>query len=321
MVMRLPILDARIPQWKFDDLVQRACPICNTTETKESFVRPDDLTVLLCKKCKTFFVSPAPSSAQLAAFYSTYDSDHQRASSVSPVALANMYSRLKSFDDPRIQELCSLMVIKNKSVLDVGFGRAQFLYSMMKLGATPHGVDLDRKATEYAKYLGIHNVHLGSIDDLPIDVRYDIVVMNDFIEHPLAPMDLLRKAKKMLNQNGLLLIWTPNGDVAQYEDCPTTFRVDLEHMQYLTSDSIMYIANELGFRIVHLETLGFPILKGIDQSHAANSKRLTSHIKNYIKTIPGFYIINNIRLRLMHAKQNERSGIYNLFCIFQDRSL
>jgi 2-polyprenyl-3-methyl-5-hydroxy-6-metoxy-1,4-benzoquinol methylase len=316
MVLKLPPLDARIPKWNLDDLTERSCPICNSPDADTAYERPDDLNVRLCKKCNTFFVSPSPSDEQLQAFYEVYDEKHRRALKISAKELAASYKGADPFTDLRIRELSSLLKFEASRVLDIGFGRAYFLYCLKKLGAIPYGLELDTQAIEFAKFLGIENVFQGNMADFVSETKFDLITLIDLVEHPLNPMDLLRKSSELMQRGGFLLIWTPNGDFASLEKSPTTFRVDLEHMQYFTPDTCIFIASELKLRVAHLETLGFPWLEGIDKPLSKNETH-ARHLKRIIKSIPGFSTINNFRHKLFAKEQDERSGAYHLFCIMQ----
>lgn len=321
----LPPLDARIPFWDMDDLDGRGCPLCNNSDAATRYIRPDRLEVHFCEECSTYFVSPSPSERQLSSFYSTYDETHRRDYDIKAEDLSASYGAHDLFSDFRIRELSSIMQITDARVLDVGFGRGFLLYCLNKLGANTYGVDPDPKSIEYAHALGIQHVIRGTIHDLPHDVEFALIMMNDVIEHSLNPMQLIEKASRLLGPQGLLLISTPNGNATLSEEHPTTFRVDLEHMQYLTTRSCLYIACKLGLSIVHLETLGFPMLAGIDaplSKQAPESGKVKSSIVKALRVIPGFSRINRIRkVALTATKKNtfhdERMGKYHLFCIFQ----
>ena len=320
MALRLPPLDARIPKWNLDDLIERSCPICSSPDAHTAYERPDDLNVRICIKCHTFFVSPSPSDEQLQTFYEDYDEKHGRAPRINKKELAASYEGHDPFTDFRIRELSSLMKFETSRVLEIGFGRASFLYCLKKLGAIPFGLELDTQAIEFAKFLGI-DVFQGNITEFVSETKYDLIIMSDLVEHPLNPMDILRKSSELLQRRGLLMILTPNGDFASLEKSPTTFRVDLEHMQYFTPDTCLFIASELKLRVVHLETLGFPALEGIDKPLSKNEAPVPL-IKKIIKSIPGFSTVNSFRHKLfmnkqVMNKQDERMGAYHLFCIMQ----
>lgn len=329
MIKELLPLDSRIPEWNLGSLSDRSCPICNSSDANVLFRRPDRLIVRCCKLCSTLYVSPSPSEDQLQIFYRNYDENHRRVPKKSAEKLFDTYNRMNPFSDLRIRELQSLVVINGLNILDIGFGRARFLYSLKKLGATAYGLELDPQAIGVAKFLGIDHVFQGSIDDFVSETKFSIISLLDLIEHPLNPISILRKSVDLLEEEGLLIIWTPNGYFERFEDNPITFRVDLEHMQYLTSDACAFIASELNLRIIHLETLGFPDLKDIDKPLSVFRKESSVHenhkldISKVIKAIPGFSALNNFRTRHFANNQtlkpDERQGTYHLFSIMQKK--
>jgi 2-polyprenyl-3-methyl-5-hydroxy-6-metoxy-1,4-benzoquinol methylase len=233
---------------------------------------------------------------------------------VSAKELAVSYENSDPFLDIRIRELASYIDLSQARVLDVGFGRASFLFCLKKLGAVPYGLEVDTRAIEYAKSLGILNVFPTSLDDYVSDIKFDVITMLDLIEHPFAPMKMLQKASDLLRPGGLLLIWTPNGESVRFDGKQVAFRVDLEHMQYLTAESCLFIADRLNLRILHLETLGFPDLSDIDKPFR---KRHTGAVKKTIRSMPGFSTLNRIRRTLFVEKPDERRGLYHLFVIMQ----
>ena len=94
--------------------------------------------------------------------------------------------------------------------------------------------------------------------------------MSDLIEHPVEPLATFESALNVLPPGGLLLIFTPNGGAAS-DDLRSArqwvgFRVDLEHLQYLSSATIAALASMYSCRIEHLEALGYPGLDGMDLS-------------------------------------------------------
>ena len=154
-------------------------------------------------------------------------------------------------------------------MLDVGFGRAGFLFQLKRLGAIPFGIELDPRALDFAKQLGI-DTFKGDISDFSSDARFDVVALLDMVEHPLSLMNMLKRSSELLRKRGHILIWTPNGGYSGPDGNPATFRVDLEHMQYFTLETCFFVAAKLKLRVVHLETLGFPSLHGIDRPFSSD---------------------------------------------------
>ena len=222
------------------------------------------MTVRECRLCSAFFVSPAPTEAQLSSFYANYDKAHRLEAPATPAELLSLYRDQGPLYDFRVRELSSMMAFENKRVLDVGFGRAHFMWSLQSLGADVHGIELDDAAIAIARELGLTSVRKATIDECAGDAPYDLIVLNDVVEHPLAPMKLLHACANLLAPGGVLLIWTPNGAAARGAEAPVTFRVDLEHMQYLTPEACSMMSGVLGLQIAHFETYGFPSLANFE---------------------------------------------------------
>ena len=316
-MIELPPLDARIPAWDVSDLVERTCPVCGQGGAEPEARRPDGLIVRRCADCTTFYVSPAPSEAQLDAFYARYDEQHRRDAEMSADELLRQYRRIPEGEDLRLRELASIRSLAGARVLDVGFGRARMLFEVQRMGAEAHGVELDDRALELARALGIPRVTKGTLQGLPAEARYDVILLCDLIEHPLDPLSLLRAAADRLAPGGLVLVSTPNGSAAEREREPTTFRVDLEHMQYFTPASLGHAAAGLGLSIVHLETFGFADLAGIDRPRGAGPGAV-ARIKLLLRALPGFAALARTRRALVPgATPDERDGVFKLFALLE----
>ena len=313
----LKTLDARVPYWDPSDLISRDCPVCNRTISEASFQRPDGLFVSSCTRCDAFFVNPAPSPKQLENFYKTYHSSHFGGLATSPKEIIRQLQLSRPLDDTRIRWLSSHFKINGARALDIGSGKGQFLFLLQSLGAFPYGVELDRDAIRFAKAIGIRNIHNGTIETFETDMKFDIITLNDLIEHPLLPMNLLRCAVDLLEENGVLLIWTPNGERINFDVEKITLRVDLEHMQYFTTKTINHLSKALSLNILHLECLGFPALAGMEKSleERQNNNKYKQFAKDVIKRLPGFDAINKIRRNL--SSGDDKVGIYHLFCVLQ----
>ena len=319
-MIKLSPLDVRFPNWNYNELEERHCPISASTNHTYSFTRPDNLNVRHCTFCNSYFISPSPTELQLTSFYSHYDDIQGKTSHVSFKDLKVEYQRTNPLSDIKIRELCSYISMEKLKILDVGCGKLKFLYQLQKLGAIPFGIDLDEVSVKIAKYLNINTVFLKTLQDLPIQYKFDIITFNDVIEHPLKPMLLLNTAVDLLVKDGLMLLWTPNGNISNTDLDPITFRLDLEHMQYLTIDSINYLVSKLNMRILHLETVGFPKIENIDKP-IPNDQKIVEKIKKLIKKIPGFNFANDLRHKnFSSSKDYDRTGTYHLFCILQKKN-
>ena len=303
----LPVLDKRIPKWELDQLIQRNCPICGTPPNTQICKRPDYLRVFKCAECSLYFVAPSPSENELNKFYSSYHQNHA-AQSESPEQLLRRVKNLSPLDDIRIRTLKKYINLNKINVLDVGCGKGEFLFLLKKIGANCHGIDLDHTIHAYTNKLGLDQITNCNLKDLN-GYQFDVIILNDVIEHPLNPVSLLNECASILKPNGKILIWTPNGDYSKHDKEQTAFRVDLEHMQYFTSQSIEILANKLDMDVLHMETLGFHSL----QSGFFAKNQLYRKLKAFTKRFMVFHYLKKALPRTKSA--TNKKGRYHLFAI------
>lgn len=314
-VTREQQLDARIPSWDPECLVERRCPFCGD-RGQERAVRPDGFTVRSCDTCGAFFVSPAPNEAEVRTLYATYSAQHCRKET--PNARAVLHE--KPWDDFRLVEIGSHVSLRGKRVLDVGCRWGTLLKRFEKLGADVVGIDLDPVAVHFAQeQLGVSTATVGTLEDVAPDEAFDLVCMFDFIEHPLNPFRQLEQAVALLAPEGIIAIWTPNGSSAPNEQEPVAFKVDLEHMQYVSMQTCQWLARELDLRIQHMESVGFPHLNGIGAPHGPNgTRRMLTSIRRTAWGLPGWHVLRAIGNSILPARTPDpRRGTYHLFCILQ----
>jgi hypothetical protein len=149
--------------------------------------------------------------------------------------------------------------------------------------------------------------------------QYDLITLHDLIEHPLDPLNMLRRAVEHLAPAAMLSLWTPNASHIHAGGDPMLFCVDLEHMQYLSQQACNFIAMRLGLRIVHLEATGTPRLEQIGWlSGQISPARLTKlALRHRLHILPGFVTLNGIRRRLFSYPSHH--GVYHLFRVFQSQ--
>lgn len=96
-------------------------------------------------------------------------------------------------------------------LLDVGCGPGLFLDEAKKKGWDVQGLDLSGWAAEYAKdHFGVQ-VTTGTLLDAHFpDRSFDVIVMNDVIEHVENPKAVLSEIRRILKNDGVLYLSTPD---------------------------------------------------------------------------------------------------------------
>jgi 2-polyprenyl-3-methyl-5-hydroxy-6-metoxy-1,4-benzoquinol methylase len=95
-------------------------------------------------------------------------------------------------------------------VLDYGCGAGLSLLELRKLGADGYGLEADPNVRQVADALKLR-IHIGSIDDDPYPgVRFDLIVLNQVLEHVPQPDRLLAKLATRLKSGGCVALSFPN---------------------------------------------------------------------------------------------------------------
>lgn len=95
-------------------------------------------------------------------------------------------------------------------MLDVGCGSGVSLLEAKALGATAFGIEADPNVKPIAAALGL-SIHFGSLQDVPFpEQRFDLIVMNQVIEHLPDPDLALQTLSGRLTPNGRMLLVFPN---------------------------------------------------------------------------------------------------------------
>ena len=209
------------------------CLICNATNMKTMFEileKPFKETNFLInkndykrtiEKCKTCGVFLNLHDYDLDIMYEKNYNKRTYANNLSKYYDTIMSLPLHSSDNKqRVERIINYYnekstIIKNISLLDVGSGLCVFLSEIKKHIDDVTCIDPSIKAIRHAKdYVGISNTIHGNFDDVAIDKKYDLITFNKVLEHVKNPVELLIKAKSLLNHDGYIYIELPDGDCA-----------------------------------------------------------------------------------------------------------
>jgi SAM-dependent methyltransferase len=111
---------------------------------------------------------------------------------------------------------------RSGKALDVGCGYGGTLIGFHELGLEPTGIDLEARLTRISEANTADakcNATIKTVDafrHFESGDRYDLIVMNDVIEHLNDPDRAISLATKALNSGGVLAIYAPNGKHPAY---------------------------------------------------------------------------------------------------------
>jgi 2-polyprenyl-3-methyl-5-hydroxy-6-metoxy-1,4-benzoquinol methylase len=156
--------------------------------------------IVRCKSCGLVYANPRPVGSLLSDGYARTE-DHGYASERSSRSI-NAHLSLHT-----IQRF-----VERGRLLDVGCATGYFL-NAARLSFEPYGIEPSRWAAQYARDKLRLDVRQGALEesDFP-EGNFDVITLNDVIEHLADPQRCLTQLHRLLRPGGLLYIVTPNID-------------------------------------------------------------------------------------------------------------
>lgn len=219
-----------------------SCYLCNEKKSKILY-KKNSFYIVKCLNCSFTYVKPLPLDSQLSKFYDNFDYKNNKLEE--PLIRRDAIRSLKI--------ICKHVGSMEKRLLDVGCGRGYFLDEARKIGFEVFGIDYSFKMIKYAK--NIFNLNVQNIDVFKYksQVKFDIITLNQVIEHLSKPRDLIKKCYKLLNPGGLVYIATPNIDSLSAKVLKEHFDhlIPPEHLGYFNNKTLTYLLKSANFNILH----------------------------------------------------------------------
>jgi len=174
----------------------------------------------------------------------------------------NDYSQMKSIDASiirasRLHATKSQVQLikrykKGTTLLDVGCGEGFFLFNASNAGYTTKGIELSQDAAAYAKREFGLDIEAGAFEDVQFPGNYfDVVTLWQVLEHAPHPLEILKKAHRILKPGGLIAASTPD-----LEGIPSRmlrrkwWNIRRIHINQFTTKTLMDILQNAGFKNV-----------------------------------------------------------------------
>lgn len=189
------------------------CPICFQKEISiwsiakdyEYQTSNDTFTYYKCDHCNCLFIHPTPEER----LKEIYPANYYSFINISK----NFVTRIKEWLDKKFFRKQFKKITANEiNVLDIGGGTGWMIDLLKQADKRINYsqiVDIDTKAKELAEQNG-YNYFEGRIEDFNTDKKFHLILMLNLIEHVADPLTVLRKAGSLLEDNGIIIIKTPN---------------------------------------------------------------------------------------------------------------
>ncbi len=197
-----------------------------------------------CKKCNLVYVNPRLKPEVILGGYS--EGEDEMFVSQSEAREATFFSALKTIEKYKKE--------KGK-ILDIGTAGGAFLAAAKKRGWDIYGCEPNKWMAEWGeKNLGI-NIDLGTLFEQKYhDKSFDVVTLWDVVEHTTEPSKILAECRRILKDDGLLVINYPDWGswIAKIMKKKWFFTLAV-HLFYFTPETIKKLMNKCGFQIIKMK--------------------------------------------------------------------
>jgi len=142
-------------------------------------------------------------------------------------------------------------------VLDIGSGSCVSLLELQRMGNKAWGIETDPNVAAIAAHFGI-NVHIGSIHDTPFPGEsFDLITLNQVIEHIPEPLSLLSAIHPRLMNEGRVILAFPNGR-SLYRRIFGGRWINWHipyHQHFYNKQSFKLLASKAGFEVAEVRTV------------------------------------------------------------------
>lgn len=269
-------------------LVKRNCPVCDSS-LYSYFANNDYLDYSKCNKCSLVFMNPTIDESSI--------KDGFEGGDELLMSYFNIMKKYKKFDalldkEPNPKEDNKLKDIydfkNNGHLLDIGCSVGDFLHKA-KYFYDVEGVEVNPNTSAYAKKY--FKVYTDYLDNLNLKKEYDIVSMHQILYGVPDTVSLLKDIHKILKDDGILYINTPNSDSYAMK----LFQGKSNHLYGYTSQNIFNIhslkklAELSGFKVSFYRTEWLDIYSMDIKEFYSNSDKFihkrNTHLKDYSKSI------------------------------------
>jgi SAM-dependent methyltransferase len=242
------------------------CPVCNAVGATEitkffddRYGHPGEFSLVRCVQCGHLMTSPQLLESDLPALYGTYYPRKQiSAQSVATQAVgaASWSARWRRWLSGTGNQ-GQYGVLPGERMLDIGCGSGVSLLEAQSLGAQVWGIEADPNVQTIARALGMR-IHEGNLHDKPFpEVQFDLVVMNQVIEHiPRPDLELTAILARLAHGGRVVMVFPNVGSLwcklsgARWINWHAPY-----HLHHFSLKTFTHLAQRCGYKVIRTRTV------------------------------------------------------------------
>ncbi len=258
-----------------------------------------------CDSCLFIYVYPLLSRDELKALYLKFKANIFEKSNI---ILNDAKHSLNYFSKHRFGK---------KTLLDIGCGNGIFMDEAANSGWSVTGIETSLDLFSYLKKTYTYKFIQGDILTTHIKQKFDLVTLNQVIEHFSEPKLLIKRCYELLNNRGLIYIATPNisSIVAKIRKNDFDYVIPPEHLSYFNDKSLIRILTNEGFQVIKVGTWSYPVdlaglikfFLGKRRSIVLNKSVNSDRERTFTKNIK-YFLFDKIFCRMFYKFLNINNG-------------
>ena len=220
---------------------------------------PDVFSLVRCDICDHVMTKPALAESELGRLYSTYYPRKHVNTAELKIAAMKVRTRIAAWSRwwGGTNNQGQYSVKPGEVVLDVGCGSGLSLLEAQGLGAVVYGVEADPNARRIGEEIGVP-IHIGSIQDNPFPhIKFDLIVLNQVIEHIPDPEAALNTLKNRLRPTGRIVLVFPNRN-SFWQKISGVKWINWHipyHLHHFNAKGFKSLVRKCGFEIIQQSTI------------------------------------------------------------------
>ncbi len=250
----------------------KICPLCEKDNVKRKFKMPQ-YSIFYCLTCKVEFNADfPPKNSVKESFSEEYYMELQKE--------AFFYQMENHILDPSIKFYRNRLrqveeLVEGRKLLDVGAGIGVFMKTAYDTGWNVEGVEISPFGSEFIRNKYGFNIYTENLISLELENNsYDVITFWDSIEHMEHPVGMLIKAYQLLKKGGVIILTSDNYKslmsflgrlIYSLSFGKITYPIERffipYNKTYFTHDNIRVLIRDIGYEIILLEKMQYPINK------------------------------------------------------------
>ena len=188
------------------DLECPHCPLCGSEEKDKLYDKFNPYSVVLCRSCGVYYLLPRLKEHVVLKIYR--DSEYFEDTSAGYTSYIEQEKSLRA-TFRRLMINLKKRNVTGGDLLEVGCGYGYLLDEASSFFETRTGTEFSIQAVTEASSKADH-IYQGGIEQIPVDKKFDCIIINQVIEHVYKPVEFLETLITHLNPGGRMVIATPD---------------------------------------------------------------------------------------------------------------